>query len=800
MLKNKSLRTRRFVAKYVNYVEVFGYLFVATLAAGIFGAVFYEVDDAVQQDKDPIIQPKETVVKQNKAVYVNRLFVTEPYQQVRKGDPIVEVIDRPKWVERYKAVSHLRAALDEWNALEGKLAKEAEKKARAEAAKAAAEPGAGDAAEAGKPKHKATKPGTLEKADEGAAPAEGTPKKKHKPKRPEGAAEEQAAAGQPEGKHGAGKPPRPREKGKPAREPGQAQLARQPEEKKPGPQVAEMPPTTQPKPATAAPGAGAAPGAAVPPPGDKPAPAAPGATPAPTAPGEKPAPGAAGQKPAPAVPGNSAVPGAVPTQPAEKPLATPLGESAAPGVAPNAPAEKPPRPEKGDRLAQAPAAKKPKPESTSGKRPNAPKRDRLAQAPAAGAEVQGPAKRKPRKALDKQQGDVQAAEKPAEAGDSAAPGAAEHPKGKKKKKRPQDAGVEAGGPGLGAAPAGESAVGETLAEAPPSPLPKPDAKLKEAVVAALAQWDEKAGDLAPKKVLFAPTDGVVVIKDTVENTVVEKNKEIAKVADFSNLQIKLKLKGENQPHVRVGQHAKIVVRAEQPPNRNLWGDREGFLWRAERVQFSDLIDDATKNWMRDELKKKKVTRDDGEDIPLDVTEVENIKVYAKLKTTPVAPRQMPAERDRLKPNMIPQMEFLGHVQTVKHSAKFALNELPPGVQPELEKKLLAKVRGKVIDDAQPFRIDGFRSFAVMTTVKAETDQVPKNDAERRKAIKGARQGAKVERLVDATIALDKPPLVLTEAIRAQYERDKPTGPKVDVDVVTDRKRFAMLLFRKGGGD
>jgi multidrug resistance efflux pump len=785
MLKNKSLRTRRFVAKYVNYIEVFGYLFVATLAAGIFGAVFYEVDDAVQQDKDPIIQPKETIVKENKAVYVNRLFVTEPYQQVRKGDPIVEVIDRPKWVERYKAVSHLRAALDEWNALEEKLAKEAEKKAKAEAAKAAAEPGAkdakpdakgtkpgeGDAAEAGKPKHQAKTPGAAEQAAEGAAPAEGTPKKKHKPKRREGAEEQQAAGDRPEGRHGPVKPARQQEKERPTRELARPRLARQPAEKTPAPPALETPPsTTEPTPSPAAAG-------------EKPAVTTPAAPPL----GEPPAPAASGEKPAPAVSGEKLGP----TAPAEKPLATSPGEQAAP----NAPAEKPARPAKGDRVAQAPSAEKSTSASTGEQRAKAHQRNRLAQAPAAEGEAPAAAGHKPPKARGpRQQADLGAAEKPAGAAGGASTG---HPRGKKGEQHPHDEGVMAGGAGLATAPAGQDAAGEALAEAPPpSPLPKPDAKLKEAVVEALALWDEKAGDRAPKKVLTAPTDGVVVIKSTIENSVVDKNKEIAKVADFSHLQVQVKLKGENQPHVRIGQHAKIVVRAEQPPNRNFWGDREGLLWRAERVQFSDLIDDATKDWLRDEFQKRKVTRDDGNDIPLDVTDIDNIKLYVKLKTTPVTPQQMPAERDRLKPDSIPQMEFLGHVQTVKHSAKFALNELPPGVQPELEKKLLAQFQGKVIDDPRPFRIDGFRSFAVLMTVKAETDQVPKSDEERKKAIMGARQGAKVERVVDATIALDQPPSILTEAIKAQYERKKPTGPKVDVDVVTDRKRFAMLLFRQ----
>jgi hypothetical protein len=91
MLKNKSLRTRRFVAKYITYVEVFGYLFVAILAGGIFAAWFYHVDDVVTDDaaKNPEIAPKESVLKEDNDAFVTRLFVTEKFQSVKKGQPVV---------------------------------------------------------------------------------------------------------------------------------------------------------------------------------------------------------------------------------------------------------------------------------------------------------------------------------------------------------------------------------------------------------------------------------------------------------------------------------------------------------------------------------------------------------------------------------------------------------------------------------------------------------------------------------------------------------------------------------------
>jgi hypothetical protein len=278
--------------------------------------------------------------------------------------------------------------------------------------------------------------------------------------------------------------------------------------------------------------------------------------------------------------------------------------------------------------------------------------------------------------------------------------------------------------------------------------------------------------------------------------VIEKDKEIAKVADFRELHVKLVLKGENLPDVRVNQLAKIEVRAEQPPTRILRGDREGFLWRAERVQFNKLIDDPIKNWLRDELQKQPVTRDDGKDIPLDVAEVESIKVDAKLSTTALDPATAAVAGDRLRPDSLHLMELRGRVAEAKHTGKLTLNDFPPAVTEGLRERLLAQVQGKVVEEARPFRIDGFRSMAVFANVKVETTEPPADEETRREQIRQALPGSRVERFVEATIVLDDPPPDLTRAVEAQYKKEKPSGPRVDVDVVTARRRFAMLLFRQ----
>jgi hypothetical protein len=334
-------------------------------------------------------------------------------------------------------------------------------------------------------------------------------------------------------------------------------------------------------------------------------------------------------------------------------------------------------------------------------------------------------------------------------------------------------------------------------------LAPPDLQLRQAVAQAVAEWDTTAGANAPRRVLRAPHDGVVVFDEKLPGQVVAGKAELAKIADFSELQVKYKLKGANIPDTRLGQIAHVEVRPLQPPNRVLRGDREGVFWRAERVQFSGLMGNPMKDWLRDELKKQPVTVDDHEDIPLDVKEVERIEVDAKLRTTPVSPDAVAgAGKELLKPDLLHAMDIRGHVSEAKHIGKLTLNEsdLPPRIAEPLYHRLIEKVKGKIVDGPRPFRIDDFRSLAVTVQVSVETTKTPRNERERAEQLKKALEAKKNERFVEATVTLDNPPPELTKAIEAQYEQDKPSGPRADVKVVTDRRRFAALLFRKSSGD
>src|SRR5207244_10359356 len=134
---------------------------------------------------------------------------------------------------------------------------------------------------------------------------------------------------------------------------------------------------------------------------------------------------------------------------------------------------------------------------------------------------------------------------------------------------------------------------------------------------------------------------------------------------------------------------------------------------------------------------------------------------------PVSPDAVAgAGKDLLKPDLLHLMDLRGHVSEATHIGKLTLNgsDLPPRIAVPLYQKLLEKVKGKVVEDIHPFRIDGFRSLAVTVQVSVETSKTPKNEREREVQNRKALEAAKNERFVEATIALDNPPRELTQAI------------------------------------
>jgi len=116
----KSRWMRRFVARYIAYLEVFGYLFVVAMATTIAALWLWKVDDVSQAHSNPLIKPHEYVATHPADVVLLNMLV-QKHDEVTEGQPIAEICDDPAWVSRYASAQQalaLAAALDN-NAAKG---------------------------------------------------------------------------------------------------------------------------------------------------------------------------------------------------------------------------------------------------------------------------------------------------------------------------------------------------------------------------------------------------------------------------------------------------------------------------------------------------------------------------------------------------------------------------------------------------------------------------------------------------------------------------------------------------------
>ena len=99
--KTQSLRTRRFIAKYVKYLEIFGYGFVFAVAAAIAFLWFTKTEDLVLSNAEPI-KPHEYVLSSDEDVIVIEALV-ENKTDVTIGQPLFEISRDQSQVNRYRA-------------------------------------------------------------------------------------------------------------------------------------------------------------------------------------------------------------------------------------------------------------------------------------------------------------------------------------------------------------------------------------------------------------------------------------------------------------------------------------------------------------------------------------------------------------------------------------------------------------------------------------------------------------------------------------------------------------------------
>ena len=99
-MRKKALRRRRFVAKYIRYLTIFGYLFVAVMGVVVAVLWFVKTDEQAVSVGD--IEPQESVLKHGEEAVVLGLLVPSNTDVVR-GQGLVEISSDPMWIARYRS-------------------------------------------------------------------------------------------------------------------------------------------------------------------------------------------------------------------------------------------------------------------------------------------------------------------------------------------------------------------------------------------------------------------------------------------------------------------------------------------------------------------------------------------------------------------------------------------------------------------------------------------------------------------------------------------------------------------------
>jgi hypothetical protein len=105
----KSLRWKRFVAKYVRYLEFWGYFNVIAVGAGVVAAWVVQVE-VTAESKAGNLTAYESPLRLDADCVVLRL-VARDKTDVGKGDVIAEVTTDTKLVARFRALARLQSAL-----------------------------------------------------------------------------------------------------------------------------------------------------------------------------------------------------------------------------------------------------------------------------------------------------------------------------------------------------------------------------------------------------------------------------------------------------------------------------------------------------------------------------------------------------------------------------------------------------------------------------------------------------------------------------------------------------------------
>jgi multidrug resistance efflux pump len=341
---------------------------------------------------------------------------------------------------------------------------------------------------------------------------------------------------------------------------------------------------------------------------------------------------------------------------------------------------------------------------------------------------------------------------------------------------------------------------------PVVPLTLEEEMLRSIVRQRLAKWDAQDVAKAPRIVITAPIDGIVISPDDLAFKKIDADAEILKVVDINDLRLSGKFKGETVWDARVGKRA--TIRAIVPDYKTgviFRGDtvpRGRWFWQKERVVSYGLLDAGVKDLVKDAFKNKKITQ--RNDLPFDLTEVTDVEVNTRINTVPVEGGADKA----LVANPPAELNLVGRVETGKHLLTVQMADIPSSVVQKVQQMVSDKVTGKVFlapqepkdDDTndvplEPLRVESVKDTQLIAKMKAENpDAKGDTDDLKAQAQRSALRGASLDRYYEATLKIQDPPPFLKERVLELLEQGKEV--KARAEVRTGKRKVAFLLLKR----
>jgi len=336
---------------------------------------------------------------------------------------------------------------------------------------------------------------------------------------------------------------------------------------------------------------------------------------------------------------------------------------------------------------------------------------------------------------------------------------------------------------------------EELEEAGAAP-PEDQALLK-TIQARLTAWEQAP---APEDVtqLRAPADGMLWLDGCERGRFVAAEKTICSVKDFSLLRAKFNAESGDVKGCKTGLKAKVEFVPELSDETLLRQDvPAGFIFGSSRHLIS--LHGATRPRELVETALVNQTFQGKEDVPLTVTKVELIDLM--VSTKPVYGKTGGPE---LRPMQFMLGKHPGLVISGKHTGELTITELDGAIQERARGIVLDVVRSRTIAAApEPYTVERFKSFVINAKLKGEKAD-PDWDWEARPEgreliegrgdAKGPKNVKFEKRKYPCTVQLTDPAPEVQDYMKRMALAGR--SPKVTVEIVTDKRRFAMILFRK----